>query len=283
MEYKLQSKHKITDLLKVLREYAEVKECGDGIYLVVVEKEQQNNLFLDTMSLFLCYSKFSRSVESYLSRHCKDLKKTKIVMSDILYGFEDNLYYYLLTRIRLVEYFKNNTTLNIEAFLLFNMNEVKKEAEVIVQEDLDFSSINGVKESYKGEDLRSVETKELLADLVYSKNNGKPFKSIDVFYVNGKMRFVDDNKNLIDQQYVFNNIGIILTFNEDDTKQAFYMGDISFLIIIIEIYDVELLRVHTSNMPLNIVKHLKSSLNNCIKAGLPIKLKFCYGCPECIH
>lgn len=245
----------------------EIKEDDVVKYIINTKNEEQKDKFLNYMSVFLSINKFSIELSTHLIKKFKDRSKIQqIIQNHFDYTLEGS-YFKLLTRICLLEFFKNNKELNIDAFIRFNMSGIKEEAKYISNMEvecdghyIDSQDTFDVEEDFD-EDFEQGEFSEIFNILKtkYDSLYKEPIIKDIHTHFDKKLKFVSENNEEINIEYLNNKLNVGLSFvNQDDSPD--YINDILLISLIISVFGVKRVIIH-KGLPKVVQKSLEYNLS----------------------
>ena len=249
----------------------EIKEDDVIKYIIKPKNEEQKNKFLNYMSVFLSINKFSIELNNQLIKKFKDRSKIQqIIQNHFDYTLEGS-YFKLLTRICLLEFFKNNKELNIDAFIRFNMSGIKAEAKHISNMEVEcdghyidsqniFDFEEDVEEDFSN-DFEGGEFSEIFNILKtqYDYLYKEPIIKDIHAHFDKKLKFLSENNEEINIEYLNNTLNVSLSFiNQVDSPD--YINDILLISLIISVFGVKRVIIH-KGLPKAVQKSLEYNLS----------------------
>lgn len=183
-----------------------------------------NNEELDIIATAFATVLTETKIVDYLYNYCEFQKMTEDKIPPFVEAFFMSntgfvSYALILTKIKLITYFKFNDELNIESFIMFNMNLLNKDIDKLMCNATVLESI------YTITDSGVIEMIDVLQDIVdiEEKIKDKPretFKDFKIYYDNG-LKCITESKVFIDEKYFKENFNIEFDEDLNDASKIF--------------------------------------------------------------
>ena len=229
------------------------KDEGTTKYIVKIKDNNDFNKFLGYMSVFLSVNKFAGEFYLELKKRFNDASKIKkIIKNHFEYTYE-NTYFKTLTQINLAEYLKYNETLNVDAFMMFNMHGIKEEANYMAGMELECDgNYVGSRDAFDydddeddDEEIEGTEDgNEFLKIFVFLKkaydslSDPPKIKDIHVRFKNKKLVFESNNNENINLNYLDEKLNVKLSFVGSENTPD-YINDILLLSLVITTFGIK--------------------------------------------
>ena len=290
MIYKIKTKESVENyLLDLYKEklILDINQNGDFMeFDITIENDEQFNDFVRIVAEHLSY--FCN--EEFLKKALLKKKKPDEEIQQILQlqkeriGYSD--YFFKNTQVLLKEYLKNNNQIYLESFALFNMKGVKQEIEQMV-EDLEFV-MNFDEDFFDFAGIDVLESPEEIFEVIKSQINEmglemEKIEELNIYENNGNLVIKDINRNIIDNNYLLTEFGVVLDIELDSNanKEDFKIQEaILFLLCVINVFGVSKLVVHKTVRE-STLKLLKENMTDFKALNKDIKIEYCKGCSDC--
>lgn len=249
------------------------KDEGTTKYIVKIKDNNDFNKFLGYMSVFLSVNKFAGEFYLELKKKFNDASKIKkIIKNHFEYTYE-NTYFKTLTQINLAEYLKYNETLNVDAFMMFNMHGIKEEANYMAGMELECDgNYVGSRDAFDydddeddDEEIEGTEDgNEFLKIFVFLKkaydslSDPPKIKDIHVRFKNKKLVFESNNNENINLNYLDEKLNVKLSFVGSENTPD-YINDILLLSLVITTFGIKRIILH-GGLPKEVQKSLEFNL-----------------------
>lgn len=249
------------------------KDEGTTKYIVKIKDNNDFNKFLGYMSVFLSVNKFAGEFYLELKKKFNDASKIKkIIKNHFEYTYE-NTYFKTLTQINLAEYLKYNETLNVDAFMMFNMHGIKEEANYMAGMELECDgNYVGSRDAFDydddeddDEEIEGIEDgNEFLKIFVFLKkaydslSDPPKIKDIHVRFKNKKLVFESNNNENINLNYLDEKLNVKLSFVGSENTPD-YINDILLLSLVITTFGIKRIILH-GGLPKEVQKSLEFNL-----------------------
>lgn len=249
------------------------KDEGTTKYIVKIKDNNDFNKFLGYMSVFLSVNKFAGEFYLELKKRFNDASKIKkIIKNHFEYTYE-NTYFKTLTQINLAEYLKYNETLNVDAFMMFNMHGIKEEANYMAGMELECDgNYVGSRDAFDydddeddDEEIEGTEDgNEFLKIFVFLKkaydslSDPPKIKDIHVRFKNKKLVFESNNNENINLNYLDEKLNVKLSFVGSENTPD-YINDILLLSLVITTFGIKRIILH-GGLPKEVQKSLEFNL-----------------------
>ena len=249
------------------------KDEGTTKYIVKIKDNNDFNKFLGYMSVFLSVNKFAGEFYLELKKRFNDASKIKkIIKNHFEYTYE-NTYFKTLTQINLAEYLKYNETLNVDAFMMFNMHGIIEEANYMAGMELECDgNYVGSRDAFDydddeddDEEIEGTEDgNEFLKIFVFLKkaydslSDPPKIKDIHVRFKNKKLVFESNNNENINLNYLDEKLNVKLSFVGSENTPD-YINDILLLSLVITTFGIKRIILH-GGLPKEVQKSLEFNL-----------------------
>lgn len=249
------------------------KDEGTTKYIVKIKDNNDFNKFLGYMSVFLSVNKFAGEFYLELKKRFNDASKIKKIIKNHFEHTYENTYFKTLTQINLAEYLKYNETLNVDAFMMFNMHGIKEEANYMANMELECDgNYVGSRDAFDydddeddDEEIEGTEDgNEFLKIFVFLKkaydslSDPPKIKDIHVRFKNKKLVFESNNNENINLNYLNEKLNVKLSFVGSENTPD-YINDILLLSLVITTFGIKRIILH-GGLPKEVQKSLEFNL-----------------------
>lgn len=141
----------------------------------------------------------------------------RFIESFFLYHSDFLSYAINITALNLDFYLSDNNILNIESFLLFNMNLLKKELDDKLMDPETINSVYNLMESSVLDKITVLQTIAETQEILDQENvKIEPVKDFKIYCENNELKCITDKKVLIDRYFFDKKYGVLLEEDFDD-------------------------------------------------------------------
>lgn len=159
-------------------------------------------------------------IYEYCINQRMDNEMTKRFIESFFLYHNDFLSYSInITTMNLDFYLKDNNTINIESFLLFNMNSLRKELEDKLTDPETLNAIYNLMESSVLDKITILQTVAETQEILEQENvNIEPIKDFKIYFDGNTLKCITDKKVEIDRFFFDKKYGIFLDEDFDDLE-----------------------------------------------------------------
>lgn len=176
------------------------------------------------LSTHLCEIAITETLLDFCSMiQLEESKVQSFIDSYFLFASDFLDYAIKIAGLSLIEYLKQNNTININSYLRFNLNPLKKELKENLGNPDTVDMVFGLMESAIMEKIDAVQVVAELKE-TFDDSEVEEVKDIKVYFEGGKFKCITENRKHINEEYLSTNYGISLIDAPELTKVVAIVG-----------------------------------------------------------
>lgn len=252
------------------------------------ESELEYDIFINIISFYVSYINFVDTLKINLVKRDLDAKKVEEIINTQVTNVANSSYFYTITKIAVLEYFKKMSVLDLESFFMFNMKGFKEEVKVMVENYLSYKDA----EEILNEDDELSETESAGINDIFETIrqhaigtgvNLKDFNAIQVFgHGDNRLSYANKDGIQMDEDFFINTLGSSLKFEiKNDIKDVETLSDVLMCTCLLNILDSTSIVIHktVSEKAREILLYNLSMFKK--EHGKKFKIIICNGCDKC--
>ena len=282
-----------------------ISEIEKNKFEIEFEDSKEDD-FLGILASEMSYLNYKNVFAKQLSKFEKsNVEKNEIIEISQGISFSPN-YYSFTTLILLKEYFKKNPEkyLNVDSFILFNMNTMKKEVIDAMKEASEIAILEANSDGIEDIDnyFENLETEEdnisekstddihlnnasysnaflsIKSKILETGINYDLVKTVDVYNVGSKMLIKNQAGEIIDTSFILNNLKVRIEFDKNFSIE--FLEGILILMFVICIFNLESITLHQipDNICTLLFENIKEYHSNKERNYI---VEICKGCSFC--